>query len=260
MDFPADGTTAGHAYWLYGVQLRDSSGTAPIGTVDVRSEGFGVGDPTASATQFGAGVLTGGQIPAVPFTSESKTWGAAPGAPANNALDITATNISHVTIDAKRARVDCHAQLNIKSDGPLTVTLTDCDTQPPPPPPPPQCEPGNEDNGNGQVADENGNNGGQFSDDECNPAQPATLEDPNHNMSFKASSHGPVAFSSNPLGAPVATTVGEGIANGQPVKYVLVQTGGLLGTQLYSLTLSNASGVVYQRTGSVIAGAINVHF
>jgi hypothetical protein len=44
------------------------------------------------------------------------------------------------------------------------------------------------------------------------------------------------------------------------VKYVLVQTGGLLGTQLYSLTLSNASGVVYQRTGSVIAGAINVHF
>jgi hypothetical protein len=259
MDFPADGTTAGHAYWLYGVQLRDSSGTAPIGTIDVRSEGFGVGDPPASATQFGIGVLTPGQIPAIPFTSESKTWGAAPSAPVRDVLDITASNVSHVTIDAKRARVDCHAQLNVTSEGPLTVTLADCDTQPPPPPPP-GCGPGNEDNGNGQVADQNGNNGGNFSDDECNGAQNATLADPNHNMSFTASSHGPVAFSSNAVGAPVATTVGEGIANGQPVKYVLVQSGGLLGTQLYSLTLSNASGVIYQRSGSLISGAINVRF
>ena len=96
MDFPADGTTAGHAYWLYGVELRDSSGTAPLGTIDVRSEGFGVGDPPASATQFGAGVLTGGQLGALPFTSESKTWGAAPKTPAKDALDIQATNVSQV--------------------------------------------------------------------------------------------------------------------------------------------------------------------
>ena len=114
------------------------------------------------------------------------------------------------------------------------------------------------------MADQNGNNGGDFSDDECNGAQNATLEDPNHNMSFKASAHGPVAFGSNAAGAPVATTVGEGIANGQPVKYVLVQTGGLLAslleTQFYSLTLSNAAGVIYQRSGKLISGAINVHF
>ena len=111
------------------------------------------------------------------------------------------------------------------------------------------------------MADQNGNNGGDFSDDECNGAQNATLEDPNHNMSFKASAHGPVAFGSNAAGAPVATTVGEGIANGQPVKYVLVQTGGLPATQFYSLTLSNAAGVIYQRSGKLISGAINVaHF
>ena len=47
MDFPADGTTAGHAYWVYGVTLRDSGGTAPLGKIDVRSEGFGVADPPA---------------------------------------------------------------------------------------------------------------------------------------------------------------------------------------------------------------------
>ena len=42
MDFPADGTTADHAYWLSGIALRDSSGTAPLGTLDARSSGTGV--------------------------------------------------------------------------------------------------------------------------------------------------------------------------------------------------------------------------
>jgi len=126
MDFAADGTSSAHAYWVYGVELRNATGTAPLGTIDVRSEGFGVGDPPASATQLGAGVLTGGQLGALPFTSESKTWGAAPKAPAKDALDISATNVSQVTIDAKRAKVDCHAQLNVTSDGPLTVHLADC--------------------------------------------------------------------------------------------------------------------------------------
>jgi hypothetical protein len=129
MDFPADGTTAGHAYWLYGITLRNGEGSAPLGTVDVRSEGFGVADPTPSATQHGAGVLTGGQIPAIPFTSQSKTWGEAPAAPVADALDITARNVSNVTIDAARAKVDCAAQLHVTSDGPLKVTLADCPGQ-----------------------------------------------------------------------------------------------------------------------------------
>jgi pimeloyl-ACP methyl ester carboxylesterase len=126
MDFAADGTTAGHAYWVYGVALRDSSGTAPLGKVDVRSHGFGVGDPVSGETQHGAGALTGGQIPAIPYTSQSKAWGAAPSEPASDALDITATNVSAVTIDAKRAKVNCKAHLNVVTDGPLTVTLADC--------------------------------------------------------------------------------------------------------------------------------------
>jgi pimeloyl-ACP methyl ester carboxylesterase len=126
MDFPADGTTSGHAYWVYGVTLRNGTGAAPLGTVDVRSEGFGVGDAPASATTKGTGTMTGGTVGAQPFSSETKTWGAAPSAPVKDALDITATNVSHVTIDAKRAKVDCHAQLNVKSDGPISVSLADC--------------------------------------------------------------------------------------------------------------------------------------
>ena len=39
MDFSSDGTTAGHAYWVFGVGVRDASGSAPLGTIDVRSAG-----------------------------------------------------------------------------------------------------------------------------------------------------------------------------------------------------------------------------
>lgn len=126
MDFPADGTTSGHAYWVYGVTLRDAGGSAPLGEVDVRSHGFGLGDPTPSATQTGAGVLTGGQIPAIPYTSQSKSWEPAPSEAKADTLDIRATNVSAVTIDAKRAKVNCKAHLNVTTDGPLTVTLADC--------------------------------------------------------------------------------------------------------------------------------------
>jgi hypothetical protein len=126
MDFSADGTRAGHAYWVYNVTLRDGGGSSPLGEVDVRSHGFGVGDPLAAPTQHGAGVLTGGQIPAIPYTSQTRTWEAAPAQAAADVLDITASNVSSVTIDARRARVDCAAHLNVSSDGPLKVLLRDC--------------------------------------------------------------------------------------------------------------------------------------
>jgi hypothetical protein len=126
MDFPADGTAAGHAYWVYDVGLREAGGAAPLGTVDARSQGFGKGEPPAQATQHGAGALTGGQIPAIPYTSQSKAWGPAPSEAVHDALDLTATNTAHVTIDAARAKLDCKAQLHVTTDGPLTVTLADC--------------------------------------------------------------------------------------------------------------------------------------
>jgi hypothetical protein len=126
MDYPEMGGPADHAYWLSGLRLRDASGDAPLGTIDVRSEGFGVGDPTAGPTQHGAGALTGGTLPAIAYTSQSRQWGPVPPALQRNRLDIKAENLSSVTIDPERARVSCSADLNVTTDGPLTVTLAGC--------------------------------------------------------------------------------------------------------------------------------------
>jgi hypothetical protein len=127
MDFPGRGMVGDHAYWLSAVRLRTATGDNPLGTIDVRSEGFGVGDPPANDTQHGGGALTGGQIPAMPYAEQSRDWGKTPSAAPRDVLDITATNVGHVTIDPQRARVSCAAQLNVKSDGPVTVELAGCD-------------------------------------------------------------------------------------------------------------------------------------
>ena len=127
MNFPDVGTVADHAYWLSGVGLRDGTGDAPLGTIDIRSHGFGVDDPEPSDTAHGGGALAPGTLGALSYTEQSKSWGDAPSASVADVLEIDATNVGSVTVAPRRARVDCDAQLLVKSDGPLTVTLAGCD-------------------------------------------------------------------------------------------------------------------------------------
>jgi pimeloyl-ACP methyl ester carboxylesterase len=129
MDFPTDGTAAGHAYWLSDVELRSTVGDSPIGTVDVRSQGFGVGDSVASPTQPTAGALPPANLGVLAYAGERKTWGAPLPAPIADELDIRTTNVRALAIDPVRARVDCRAKLNVTTDGPLAVTLTGCATR-----------------------------------------------------------------------------------------------------------------------------------
>jgi hypothetical protein len=126
MDFATLGTQSGHAYWVSDIALRDGTGDNPLGTVDARSEGFGTGDPVAGPTITGAGTLTGGTLPALTYVSQMKAWGPTPPALSRDRLDIRATNVSSVTVDPKRARVSCKAQLNVTTDGPVTVKLAGC--------------------------------------------------------------------------------------------------------------------------------------
>ncbi|MEO8687950.1 MAG: glucodextranase DOMON-like domain-containing protein [Solirubrobacteraceae bacterium] len=126
MDFPSVGTTADHAYWLSGIALRAGGGAAPLGTVDARSEAFGTGDPKPGATQNGAGSLSGGNLGSIGYTSQSKGWGAAPVTSRADVLDLTARNVSAVTVHPARAKLTCAGALRVNTDGPVTVTLAGC--------------------------------------------------------------------------------------------------------------------------------------
>jgi hypothetical protein len=130
LDYPALDFVADHAYWLSALTLRST--TPPItgghaeGTIDVRSHGFGVGDPTPSPTQFGAGTLTGGNLPApLAYTRQYRTWGTAPAIPVENLADVGLTNIGAARIDLARASLDPAAILTLPttSDGDAVLTL-----------------------------------------------------------------------------------------------------------------------------------------
>ena len=117
---------ADHAYWLSGLTVRDPD-AAPTGTIDVRSAGFGIGDPSTQPVATSGGVLTGGFLPALAYTERSRAWGPAPRTPVADRLEITATNVGHVTVDVHRARVSCAADLEVRTDGPVQIELAGCD-------------------------------------------------------------------------------------------------------------------------------------
>ena len=123
-DFARSNVAPRGAYWLSGLELADAS--AAVGSIDVRSEGFGVADAVANAVAQSTGVYSGGYHEPAPFTRRVVEWQAPAAAPVRDRLVITARNIARVTIDPVRARVSCGAALQIDSTVPLTVTLKGC--------------------------------------------------------------------------------------------------------------------------------------
>ena len=119
---------ADHAYWLSGVRLRDAE-KAPTGTIDVRSEGFGVGDAPVGEPTDGAGTMTGGHKGALAYVERRRDWGEPPAAPRADVLHVDATNVSAAVVDTARARVSCAPTLDLKTDGPLDLGLR-CVQQP----------------------------------------------------------------------------------------------------------------------------------
>jgi hypothetical protein len=115
-------TVADHAYWLSALRVRK----AGLGTVDAVSGAFGLKDAPVLNMQYGASVLTGGEIPAMPFVSRSQQWGPFGKAPKADALQLTVTNLRSLTIDVARAGLTCAAKLTVKTDGPVAVTLGGC--------------------------------------------------------------------------------------------------------------------------------------
>ena len=126
MDFSSVGTEANSAYWLSGIHLRDGSDEEALGTVDAFSHAFGKGDPPVNPTQRSAGTLTGGNLGPFAFVRQSRSWGRAPSIPRRDRLDLDLSNLERVRVHVRRARLSCSPELNVTTDGPVTVRLVGC--------------------------------------------------------------------------------------------------------------------------------------
>jgi dienelactone hydrolase len=126
MSFRKRKTVANHAYWLSALRLRDPSGAAPLGKVDAVSHGFGVTDPKAGPTETGAGSLPPGNLGVFAYTERRREWGPAGSEPKRDVLTLTAENLKSVKVAPARAKLNCHAKLDVTTDGPLTVKLAGC--------------------------------------------------------------------------------------------------------------------------------------
>lgn len=110
-DDAALGLVHDHAYWISDVRLADTSaGPSAKGVIDVRSRGFGVGDPVSAPTQ-GAGVEGG-----LPYVEKGRTWSEARAEAVANAADVTLTNLRAATVQLDRAR--------LTTGRPLTLAVT----------------------------------------------------------------------------------------------------------------------------------------
>ena len=121
MDEPNFGLNSDHAYWVSGLTLRDPSIGPGLGTIDAFSHAFGLADPQPYAQ-----VATSGSSNGIPFTGDVVTWQDPQSIPATDELELKLTNIATATIDVRRARLNCKADVHVTSDGSATVHLGGC--------------------------------------------------------------------------------------------------------------------------------------
>ena len=121
-DNPAAGVVADHAYWLSDLRVRGGA----RGTIDALSHAFGIGDPPRSELQAGAGSLGGGKHGTLPYVTRARNWGRSPSIARANRLDVNVTNLASGTLDPQRARLQCDADIRIRSDGPFSLRVAGC--------------------------------------------------------------------------------------------------------------------------------------
>jgi hypothetical protein len=228
-------TGVGHAIRLSDTLTVNPAG-APSSNVVINKNNIGTGGSTSFALD-GLLVDPGSHVGTV--NAQCNWWGSATGP--------TATSNPGGTGE------------EVVGDANFTPWWTTPSQTTPCPPPPPKCKPGEQDNGDGDVQDQKGEHHGHFNFDECDPDHEFSHHDSDKNVDFHSSKD-----QSSPqfdATVPMATTTGHGLNNGMDVTYVLVVTdlGIGPGTDLYSLTLSDASGVIYTSTGTLSSGNINVH-
>lgn len=123
-DFARSDVIANGAYWVSGLTLADAA--AGLGSIDIRSQGFGKADAAVIPAVQSNAAYSGGYLEPAPYTRRLQEWQAPAAETAQDRLVIKASNISSLTIDPQRARVSCRAAMQIDSDVPLRVTLKGC--------------------------------------------------------------------------------------------------------------------------------------
>ena len=121
-DNAAATAVADHAYWLSGLKTSK----AGIGSIDALSGAFGRTDPKVLPMSYGAGVLQGGEIPAMTYAVRSQQWGPEGKAAKADVLRLTVKNLRTVTVDVARAGLTCGTKLEVTTDGPVQVVLAGC--------------------------------------------------------------------------------------------------------------------------------------
>ncbi|MCD2192395.1 hypothetical protein LQ327_03155 [Actinomycetospora endophytica] len=124
MDDPRSGLVGDKAYWLSDIQSRSRQ---ELGAVDVISQGLGEADAPVPDVKRQVGLTSGTFSPVNPYTREYRHLDPPVPAPKADALSVRSAGVGEVTVDPKRAGVDCDAQLKVATDGPLKVTLAGCD-------------------------------------------------------------------------------------------------------------------------------------
>ncbi len=124
-DDPQSGMVGDKAYWVSQIKTRSGPATA-LGQIDAVSGGFGLGNAPKAPVTLTLGTEAGTTIPLPnPYTHERRPRRVQP-VPVQDRIDITARNISSITIDPAQAKVTCNADLRVKTDGPLTVRMRGC--------------------------------------------------------------------------------------------------------------------------------------
>ncbi|MEH6999299.1 MAG: hypothetical protein V7542_12945 [Limnobacter sp.] len=119
------GLTPNHAYWVSDMQIRDdtlldSTQTARA-SISTTSLAFGKGDAATLPIAF---THAGSPSPAV---VTGMRWLELNDTVAENRLIIRAQNLKSATIDVKRAKLNCDAQVTVETDGPFLLKLAGCD-------------------------------------------------------------------------------------------------------------------------------------
>ncbi len=123
---PMFGFEGDHAYWVFGVKIKDAS--LINAKVDVKSWGFGLNDavPLDTVKTLNTDYALGQSISYHNYNKWIRNLAEPVATAARDEVDVVATNVSQVIIDGVRAKLSCNAKINLTGDPATKVIIHGC--------------------------------------------------------------------------------------------------------------------------------------